>query len=212
MKDFLIIAPHVDDEIYSCMSIISHCLFNVKSLTIAYTCTGVSKQLERYKVVKDYIDSYSPSFVELKFLNFWDDGESTPIRSKEKVGVLDKLFESHQYIFIPDRSHHQDHIYTNQHCISALRWRNSLNPKGVFIYEYMYNHDHVESNFIVELTRESFLDKINILNNLNQVDSILSDESVNSIHNVKSIAKVNGSRINKKYGESFKVLRLNKLF
>lgn len=211
---YLIIVPHVDDEIYSCMSVIDKCLSSGEhELTIAHTSSG-EKQAERLAILKKHLQvaySNDPEFIRL---NLFSDGKAKFADMNNNTTFLDKLIVSHDFVFIPAVSAHQDHIITHLNCMASVRYRESMkNVQGIFEYEYMYNHDNVSSEYFLELREEALNLKIEILKDMNLIDSILSESSVNSERYVRALSTINGCRANYLYAESFKVRYLkNSIF
>lgn len=206
---YLIIAPHVDDDIYSCMSVIDKCLRTpgVCELTIAYAASGI-KQKERLEVLKSILKEnyfgYMPTFVEMEL---FPDGQSKLVDLNYKISIVDKLMENCDYAFLPAVSQHQDHIITNIITNAASRSRQSLERvKGIYHYEYMYNMQQVPSEMILELLPAALELKVKILKAMNEIDKILSDKSVNSERFIRAWAVTNGCLGLYEYGETFKVL------
>src|ERR1051326_5203920 len=212
MKNFTIVAPHVDDDIYSCSSVLEHVsrsedvFFRVLFLSHGRRQEGRRKSI--YHIYEN-IFGIARSKYEIVDLGFFEDGMSSFSNLNHAVAKLDKYMESSTYIFTTGDSHHQDHIITSTLVNAALRFRRSLQGlKGVFQYEYMYNHDQVPSEMFLPLSVTGIQKKLESLQQLNTVDTILNEGSVNSLEYVKSMATINGLRCNYEFAESFKVMYL----
>jgi hypothetical protein len=127
------------------------------------------------------------------------------------VTMLDKLFTKEWItdLFIPAKSHHQDHEYLNKCCLAALRIRSTLKVKNIFEYIYVYHTDADRGSVYHPMTKQ---DLNNLLITLETIDleysNIFDLNSVNSPKIIKSDLIRNGKMINRYAADRFIPLRV----
>lgn len=206
-RTITIIAPHVDDEIYSTMSVISSAISEGHKLNLVY-CSYSPKQEERLKIVREYFNKrYFRNVVFLyNFPGSFPDGDSSKCNVKDLVAPLDGLIEESDEVYYCAPSHHQDHKFVNDAVRASLRSRTSLSRlKLACEYGYPYNFQSVNSNLWRELTPNALEDKIEILKKLDEIDNILSENSVNSEKFIRSVHSIYGCQSLLPYAEVFEI-------
>lgn len=205
----LIVIPHLDDELFSCFNVFMNAKESEhKEVNLLLLSYGESqdKRLSEYSKIAKLLGIKITIIISRSF----KDSGSDMVAIKDIVGVMDKLYPLFSEIFIPELSHHQDHIVVHNASLAALRYRDSLSPSlVVYAYNYIYNHDFVLPNVYMRMNEEGIDLKIKCLKILDKVDNILSNR-VNSEDVIRSLAVVAGSKIPSEYGESFRLVRMIK--
>lgn len=206
----VVVAPHMDDEIYSCMSVLQEAIYNQDPIWLVYASHGEhqEKRYEMYGKLSMML-GYDLTIIRL---DAFEDGKSNETPIVNLVTNLDKIVAVSKALFIPEKSNHQDHEYVYRACMSAIRYRDKLPKKFVcYAYNYVYNHEEIIPNVYQELYKGTFDIKYAFLGVLDRVDGILKDY-VNSGKVIEAIARVNGSKIPAEFGESFRLIRKSSLF
>jgi LmbE family N-acetylglucosaminyl deacetylase len=201
----VIVIPHLDDDLYSCVSWMQKAYESDSYVNIVLLSTGTSQVVRetKYQEIYDTLGIKARIF----FLDLFGDGESDQCSIKSMVKILDKFSSIAKYFLIPEPSHHQDHENSYKACLASIRYRDSLRQDlEVYAYNYTYNHEFIQPNVYVKLSDEFFDKKIQCLKLLNEVDNILVNR-VNTVKVIESMAIVNGSKIGINYAESFRLIR-----
>lgn len=211
----VIIIPHVDDDFYSCWSIMSDTTYDRVEVV---RCSTNKNQETRAKIYTDlmtdpkYDGWVNKNLVVTKLMDkLPQDGNMSLTPMRDMITALDKIFttgDKIEHLFIPAISHHQDHEYLSKCCMAALRYRSSLIVESVFKYTYMYHNPGEDSCVYKPMTKLQSNHRSYILNKMNEYDNILSGDSVNSTKFLRSNDISNGLQINRQAAEKFIPVRV----
>lgn len=212
-KSALIVVPHIDDEVFSCWSVlISEEYDKVVVLPLTYN----NNQKNRKKAYDNHsICFFKEGKVEICMdLANTPDGElgNSSVSRKLLVSQLDNYIYENNFtdIFIPNKSHHQDHKAANEICLASMRPRKSLKVKGIYGYSYMY-HDNLEVNSIFSvLTKEQIKARTSFLLLMDEYDKILDEGTLNSVEILNNISRLAGVFVNADYADRFIPIRVLK--
>lgn len=210
MKRACIIIPHIDDDIYSCWSILSDKSYD--EIVIVKVTQG-AHQLNReaiHNLLMTDPDRYGLNHnirIEWLFGNREEspeDGNAQSIPDFEYVTRFDK-YTSQDFteFYYPSMSHHQDHVLVNRACLAALRARSSMRLKNAYEYTYMYNYDTERAVCYKPLNGDELDYKLKCLKDMNDFDSILDEYSVNSLDYVERSNRNFGTECNQFAAEKF---------
>src|ERR1051326_8797517 len=102
MKNFTIVAPHVDDDIYSCSSVLEHVARTEDVFLRVLFLSHGHRQSGRRKAINDIYENIfgiCSSKYEIIDLQLFEDGMSSFSNLNQSVARLDKYVESSNYIF-----------------------------------------------------------------------------------------------------------------
>lgn len=208
-----VIIPHRDDEFYSCMSVFPLANFLGADLHLYYFTKGESqnKRWRAYRQIKEYLTIEYPKLnIVAHTLDLFPDGHPERIDMRDLVGAIDKITISSNWLFMPSRSHHQDHEKINKACMASIRSRTTISGLlCVCEYEYMYNKEDNVGNLYLPLTDSEMALKIEFLKLIDKEDPILNHQSVNSIEYISQTHRMDGFRYNSvetKYAERFNII------
>tara|TARA_Y100000588_G_C14052598_1_gene837911 strand:+ start:230 stop:907 length:678 start_codon:yes stop_codon:yes gene_type:complete len=217
-KNFLIIAPHPDDEILGCGGLISKINANKGYVTILTVCNHLPplyKMKQSVKTLKEMAKAH-------KFL-----GVNKSINLKYPACLLFKqpqykinnlileiiLKHKPEYIFIPFPDRHQDHKIVFESAMVASRPKSNLSfINSIFSYEVVsetfWNATYIEPNFqpdtFINIEKE-INKKIKALNIFKS--QVNQDTYERSLDAIKALSILRGSQNGFKYAESFKLIR-----
>lgn len=192
-KTACIIIPHIDDDIYSCWSILCDKSYDE---IIVVKCTTGEHQRNRV-IIHDRLQEEPEMYnlnphIKIKWLfgsedDTPQDGLLNKVHDVKLVSELDKYVQSGiEEFYYPSDSHHQDHHKINKACKAALRPRESFKIKKAYEYTYMYNHSREDAVSYKAMTYQDLANKIKFLEDLDSYDGILSKSSVNSSRYVEN--------------------------
>lgn len=212
-KSAMIIIPHVDDDIFSCWSVMSSQDYTDLKIVRCTTNDRQESRAKIYEILKtpEYKGWVNPN---MEIVNLMDplpnDGELNKCSRRVITTALDKLFTQSTIdeLYIPAYSHHQDHEMLFKCCLSAIRMRSSLKVKSMFKYIYMYHNLGDESCIYKPMTLLQVNHQVHVLRKMNQFDPILDENSVNSVEALKADAIKHGLMINHQAAERFIPIRV----
>lgn len=175
MKTACIIIPHIDDDIYSCWSVLSDQSYDK---IVIVRCTSGESQRKRKEIHDSLIThkgatpilGVNPN-IEIRdiFGDFNDspaDGTLEQVDKRIFISAIDKLVrEGFEHFFFPSESHHQDHAALYKHCIASLT-RDEGHVTQAYAYTYMYNHiteNAIAYNVMSEGTLQNKIEFLNLL-------------------------------------------------
>lgn len=210
MKRACIIIPHIDDDIYSCWSILSDKSYD--EIVIVKVTQG-AHQLKRetiHNLLMTDPDHYGLNHnIRIEWLfgsreNSPEDGKTQLRPDLDYVTRLDKYTsQNFAEFYYPSMSHHQDHALINRTCLAALRARSNRGVNKVFEYTYMYNYDTERAVCYKSMMPEDLIHKLMLLKDMNEYDPILDEYSVNSVDYVKQANLNFGLECNRFAAEKF---------
>lgn len=125
----LIIAPHVDDELYGCIGLIlSDPLIDIMH------CTYSTEQNHRRKVLKNILPNNL-----LHLSSSWEDSSNNKPQDRIITTELDYIMTQYDEVYFNSSSIHQDHEFINKAVLRSLRRRPNLRVSRAYEYDYHYN-------------------------------------------------------------------------
>ena len=201
IKNVAIIAPHRDDEIYGCWSVIMEAIRGEIKLDVYFVTSGKhqDKRIPAYSMLNNI------NFISL---NLFEDGRGDSVSTWDLAGVFDGIVQSHDVVYVNEDANHPDHHVVYTSLIGSLRPRNSL-PKHLEVYSYTYSYIYLGTtyNYFKEIKPEDMRLKHEILMKLNELDNILKD-NVNSLRNIMIMNELTGTFVGFQYADAFKVIRV----
>lgn len=212
-RSAVIVIPHVDDDFFSCWSVMSDPTYTDLKIVRCTTNERQENRAKIYEILKtpEYKGWVNPN---LQVVNLFDplpkDGELNQVSRKDVTTALDAIFSKDwiDELYFPAYSHHQDHEMVFKCCMSALRMRRSLQVRSMFKYTYMYHNLGDESCIYKPMTMLQVNHQVHILRKMNQLDTILDEKSVNSVDALKNDAIKHGKMINCQAAERFIPIRV----
>lgn len=215
MKQACIIIPHIDDDIYSCWSVLSDMSYDK---IVIVRCSSGPDQESRL-TFHDRLVNAPSEFVlnpNIECVDLFGEFEKNPldgcigkIDKRVLVTALDR-FTSRKFdeFYYPGRSHHQDHDVLNQCCLAALRPRKSNKVLKAMEYTYMYNHRDKDARIYRMMTIDQLNRKMEFLDLINLKCNIYGDPndcivSVNSREYVEQLNRTFGIEKNGYAAELF---------
>lgn len=195
MKNVLIISPHGDDEVLSTWTYLLLSKNRVINLTVIYQAVNEKERI-------DIIDKVSNDMVFNYYIAFpgWD-SKMDKVNMNDIVSYYDKkITNDYDIIIIPSKSFHQDHIIAHEACIAALR-RNTCS--SILITEHPFIISQVIDNYTPNkyMRFHSIEPKIRYLK---LYDPYLKKEDIDITVKLNTFR---GQQINKKYAETFQIIR-----
>jgi len=203
---YLVIAPHVDDEVLGCGGFMARqkqkgyvYYVGIDESTIDETHHRPEKSKRLEEIEKT-----------AKFLGFnWeynDDNKVNRYNEQDLIGIFENLINriGPEIILIPHPSYNQDHRAVYNSLLIALRPHDrNFFVKKVLVYEQphsiIWDRSPINPNYFVEIDIEK---KINaLLTQESQIRVMRSPEII------KAVARLRGAHINVRYAEAFKILR-----
>ena len=225
----LIIAPHADDEILGCYSLIKKVKDNGGEVFVQILSLGGYEKIEGKRITKEdwaqelanvsqhlQIDDYDIAFTNNEFQ--WIDAKPkheliSYIESKSKISIskIKPTIVAIPTIF----SSHQDHTYAYKVAITALRphpQKITHMPQLVLSYEspeyYFWSayseFGRFQPNFYLNLTKNEITKKAEILN----MYSTQMRKDQRGEKSLFSLASIRGNEIGLEYAEAFHINRL----
>ena len=225
----LIIAPHADDEILGCYSLIKKVKDNGGEVFVQILSLGGYEKIEGKRITKEdwaqelanvsqhlQIDDYDIAFTNNEFQ--WIDVKPkheliSYIESKSKISIskIKPTIVAIPTIF----SSHQDHTYAYKVAITALRphpQKITHMPQLVLSYEspeyYFWSayseFGRFQPNFYLNLTKNEITKKAEILN----MYSTQMRKDQRGGESLFSLASIRGNEIGLEYAEAFHINRL----
>jgi LmbE family N-acetylglucosaminyl deacetylase len=207
----LVVAPHVDDEIFS-FGLLNR--LGEVNLTVVYGTTqrdmgsrGIIISREETKVISNYFNQPKIRFLNLKDGYFDTQGIYAVSKRLEAIINEDKL-APYDYVLIPyNNDLNQDHRIIAEGCRIVFR-SYSNNYCKVLMYETPSTTEQAQvpfnPNFFVELSP-------NIMNLKKkfyyEFKTGVVDYGPRSWEGIETLSKYRGLIINKEYAESFMILR-----
>jgi N-acetylglucosamine malate deacetylase 1 len=131
-KKILVISPHIDDEVLGVGGYMAKDHIEADVLLVNYTLERLYEHNNMKKIVG----------VNNTFTLYDDkDGKNDLMPSLDLIKYIDNLLEFNEYdeLFIPYKSHHQDHQKIYDCCLAAIRLRQDVSPVPlVAMYEYPF--------------------------------------------------------------------------
>jgi len=202
----LIIAPHVDDELYSCLGYV---LTHAKDTTIAYV-THSEEQSHRFWVLSEIFKKLEISVSLSKLEIFEDTKGNLPLSFHSCLDIFDKLLTNWGFtrVLFNSESHHQDHETVNRAMRVALRSRPSLQVKEAFEYDYCYNNVNSFDRIDLTYDKETFELIKEITKRFDKECRVSkSDEHVSDFNKAFLFNQYIGSFECKPYAESFHIAK-----
>jgi LmbE family N-acetylglucosaminyl deacetylase len=199
-KKILVISPHIDDEVLGVGGYMAKKNISADVLLVNYTL----ERLYEHNAMKKIIG------INNTFTLYDDkDGKNDQMASVDLIKYIDNMLEFNKYdeLFIPYRSHHQDHQKIHDCCLAAIRLRQDVDPVPlVAMYEYPFINDTPTTGGHWYVDIEDTIDKkVNgFLENKSQVKrkpAPLNEESV------RTLAQMRGMESGCEYAEKFYILR-----
>jgi LmbE family N-acetylglucosaminyl deacetylase len=215
-KVAMIIIPHVDDELFSCWSILTDKSYDK---IIIVRCTTGDAQEARLKIYdelrnspdkKDWLNS-NIVFVNLFKVLATDGRFSSEYAESVVVTALDRVLQSEPItdLFYPASSHHQDHHYLNRCVRAAIRVRSSLKIKSIYEYVYAYHQLDESGSVYHPMTAEQLNQLMWVLERIHlEYCPILDDDSITSLKVVRADAERYGRIINVEAADRFIPIRV----
>ena len=225
----LIIAPHADDEILGCYSLIKKVKDNGGEVFVQILSLGGYEKIEGKRITKEdwaqelanvsqhlQIDDYDIAFANNEFQ--WIDAKPkheliSYIESKSKISIskIKPTIVAIPTIF----SSHQDHTYAYKVAITALRphpQKITHMPQLVLSYEspeyYFWSayseFGRFQPNFYLNLTKNEIAKKAEILN----MYSTQMRKDQRGGESLFALASIRGNEIGLEYAEAFHINRL----
>ncbi len=198
-KKILVISPHIDDEVLGVGGYMSKDNIEADVLLVNYTEERLVEHTNMKKIIG----------VEYTYTLYDDrDGKLDAYSNIYLIKQIDALLEMNKYseLFIPYRSHHQDHQKVHDCCLAAIRLRQDVDPVPlVALYEYPFINETPNGGAWYVNIEDTINKKVNgFLENKSQIKrhpSPLSKESV------LTLAKMRGMESGFKYAEKFYIIR-----
>lgn len=210
MKTAVILIPHVDDDLFSCWSIMSDKSYDK---VIIYRFTNDKRQTERAKIydmlkLDPYSEWVNPN-LEVRNATgdnpLYPDGELNKVDKKELTSLIDKIVTSERIdeLYFPAVSHHQDHEALNHAAKASLRTRRSLKVVSSYEYIYMYHELWHAAVAYKPMTKEQVEHRTELINLMNTYDTIIDNDSLVSTIVIENDSTRNGRLINHYAAERF---------
>lgn len=192
----LVIAPHADDEVLGCSSVLDENTFVYYAGVNDFHIVSKKQRIEEVKSVSKYF----------KFgchcgINPVDNYTTQDILNS--VQELINLFVPEE-IYLPHPSYNQDHKAVYQACFAALRLHDSnYFVKKVFVYEQVHNNLWDDSTF-----KPTYYRKLDIKKKLEGYKLHKSQvRKHRSCEMITTLGKMRGFQSSQPYAEAFEVLR-----
>lgn len=218
MKKVLVIAPHPDDEVLGCGGIIAK---NINENNEVYVCV-VTKGVEPLFSEEDEASDRRQCLEVHKYLGIKDtfflDLPAAMLSGVPTYQLNGKIAEAINAVkpdelYIPFKGDmHLDHKLIADACMVACRPRSDKPIKKVYAYETLsetgWDTPTPENTFIpnVYVDISEYLDtKVKAMEKYS--NQIMEYPSPRSAEGIKALAMYRGSTVNKKYAESFMLIR-----
>ena len=199
-KKILVVSPHIDDEVLGVGGYMAKKFVEADVLLVNYTLERLYEHNAMKKIlgVNNTFTLYDNK-----------DGVNDQIPSIDIIKYLDNLLEFNDYdeLFIPYRSHHQDHQKIHDCCISAIRLRQDVNPVPlVCMYEYPFvSNERIEGGAWYVDIGDTIDHKVAGFEcNESQIKNFPAPLNGESI---RTLAKMRGMESGLHYAEKFYILR-----
>ena len=198
-KKILVISPHIDDEVLGVGGYMSKDYVKADVLLVNYTEERLVEHINMKKIIG----------IETTYTLYNDrDGKLDAYSNIYLIKEIDEILEKNKYdqLFIPYRSHHQDHQIVHDCCLAAIRLRQDVEPIPlVAMYEYPFINETPNGGAWYLNIEDTINKKVNgFLENKSQLKRYPSPLSKKS---VLTLARMRGMESGFKYAEKFYIIR-----
>jgi len=202
MKKILIVSPHIDDEILGCGGLMAKDDVVADIVNVTYTEERLNEQdemLERLGKIK--------TTGRYNLLKKFDGLLDTTARL-DLTTALDNIIGNKTYdaMYIPYRSHHQDHQFVYDSCMAAIRLKQSRPVPLVALYEYPFVQSDVPSTGAWYLNIEDTIDKKVHAFEANKSQVKKSPSPLNE-NGIRTLARMRGMECGLEYAEKYYLIR-----
>jgi LmbE family N-acetylglucosaminyl deacetylase len=199
MKKILVVSPHIDDEVLGVGGYMAKDNIEADVLLVNFTLERLYEHNKMKKIVG----------VNNTFTLYDDkDGKNDLMPSADLIAYIDNLLEVNHYdeLFIPYRSHHQDHQKIHDCCMAAIRLRQDVVPVPmVAMYEYPFVNSGIEGGaWYVDITDTIVQKMEGFLTNTSQIKRSPAPLNKKSI---VTLARMRGMECGVEYAEKFYIVR-----
>ena len=217
-KNFLIIAPHPDDEILGCGGLISKVKANKGKVSIITVCNHLPplySETDSKKTIEEMKKVHKVLKINKSFNLMYP---ACLLHKEDQYKINNVIFNiiikiKPDYVFIPFPDRHQDHKLVFESSLVATRPKsNALFIKSLYAYEVIsetfWNAGYVEANFIPDTfvdIKKHIKSKIRSLKIFkSQINKKLIERSTEAI---EALSILRGSQNGYKNAEAFKLIR-----
>lgn len=201
-KKILIVSPHIDDEVLGCGGLMAKDEVTADIVNVTYTEERLEEQNEMLKRLGKLETTGRYNLLE------GGDGLLDTTSRVDLTTALDDILARTMYdgLYIPYRSHHQDHQFVYDSCMSAIRLKQSRPVPVVALYEYPFVQSDVPSTGAWYVNIGDTIDKkVHAFEaNKSQVKSSPSPLNENGI---RTLARMRGMECGLEYAEKFYLIR-----